>query len=119
MGSYTQIVSQHGLNIQTMTRKKLSPINEATVYTPDYPAIPTNLPTMSEESAYDWIEKRKELSAIYSQTENFHLRQNFYNQHINTEHYMEPYYNYMQDMEWRKIGQKFHEQQSYANPSKK
>merc|ERR1712106_519906 len=119
MGSDKQIARKHRLNIQTMTRKKLSPINEAAVYTPDYPAIPTNLPTMFEESAYDWIEKRKELSAIYSQAENFHLRRNFYNQHLNTEHYMEPYYNYIQDMEWRKIGQKFHEQQSYANPSKK
>merc|ERR1712106_1205484 len=119
MGSDKQIARKHRLNIQTMTRKKLSPINEATVYTPDYPAIPTNLPTMYEESAYDWIEKRKELSAIYSQTENFHLRRNFYNQHLNTEHYMEPYYNYMQEMESREIGQKFHEQRRHANPSKK
>merc|ERR1712128_289935 len=102
MGSYTQIVSQHGLNILRMTRKqKLPPIHEATVYTPDYPAIPTNLPTRSEESAYDWIEKRKELSAIYSQAENFHLRRNFYNQNRNTELYMEPYY--MQEMESREI----------------
>jgi len=108
MGSDSQIVSQNRLNIQKMTRKKLSPINEATVYTPDYPAIPTNLPTMSEESAYDWIEKRKELSAIYSQAENFHLRRNFYNQNRNTELYMEPYY--MQEMESREIRKESYEQ---------
>ena len=71
---------------------------------------------MSEESAYDWIEKRKELSAIYSQAENFHLRRNFYNQNRNTELYMEPYY--MQEMESREIRKESYEQPRHANTSR-